>query len=48
MPPKPETSLQKIKRHIFFTLNFLGIVCNSLYDTLIVISIIVSIYFGFV
>lgn len=46
MPPKPETSGQKAKRYIFSTLKFLGIVCTSLYDTLIVISIIVSIYFG--
>ena len=45
MPPK-ESFGQKIKRHIIGTLNFCGIVCNSLYDALIIISIIVSLYYG--
>ena len=39
MPPKT-------KRRVFSALNFLGMVCTSLYDILIIISIIVSLYYG--
>ena len=40
MPPK------ETKRRVFSALNFLGMVCTSLYDILIIVSIIVSLYYG--
>jgi len=46
MPPKVETFGQKMKRYTFSALNFLGMVCTSLYDILIVVSIVVSFYYG--
>jgi hypothetical protein len=35
-----------MKRYTFSALNFLGMVCTSLYDILIVVSIVVSFYYG--
>jgi hypothetical protein len=46
MPPKAESTGQKMKRYTFSALNFLGMVCTSLYDILIVVSIVVSLYYG--
>jgi hypothetical protein len=46
MPPKVESTGQKMKRYTFSALNFLGMVCTSLYDILIVVSIVVSFYYG--
>jgi hypothetical protein len=46
MPPKEETFGEKTKRRVFSALNFCGIVCNSLYDILIIVSILISLYYG--